>query len=118
MSHDHIGHRSWQDSDLSIGRECQNLPSGRKKWDNENQEASLTGERNSRLSGFTDTEVMAADPLRGSRTVGHIFHYLIDRLFVFGYVTAARHFAALSTFKIVCGINAPATEDRYSFLLF
>ena len=30
MSHDHIGHRSWQDSDLSIGRECQNLPSGRK----------------------------------------------------------------------------------------
>ena len=31
MPHDHIGHRSWQDSDLSIGRECQNLPSGRKK---------------------------------------------------------------------------------------
>ena len=30
MSHDHIGHRSWQDSDLSIRRECQNLPSGRK----------------------------------------------------------------------------------------
>jgi hypothetical protein len=30
MPHDHIGHRSWQDSDLSIGRECQNLPSGRK----------------------------------------------------------------------------------------
>ena len=30
MSHDHIGHRSWQGSDLSIGRECQNLPFGRK----------------------------------------------------------------------------------------
>ena len=29
MSHDHIGRRSWQDTELSIGRECQNLPFGR-----------------------------------------------------------------------------------------
>ena len=49
MPHDHIGHRSWQDSALSIGTRVSESSIWAQEWDNENQEASLTDERNSRL---------------------------------------------------------------------
>jgi hypothetical protein len=40
--------------------------------------------------------------------VSHFFKKLFDLLFVFGYIVAARLFAALSTFQVIGGIDALA----------